>query len=69
MVEVGERHHRRPGRHDLAELRLPDQYDAGDGSGEDGVAQLHPGHLERFTGECKFARRTAISSLRVPSTI
>ena len=53
MIDVGNRHHRSPGGHNLAEFSLPDQHDAGDGSGEDGIGQLHPGHLERFTGERK----------------
>ena len=48
VIEVGERHHRRAGHHDLAKLRLADLNDAGERRAQHRVAEHDLRQLERF---------------------
>ena len=48
MIEIGERHHRRPGHDAFAELGLPNQDHAVERRAQDGIAEHDLRQLERF---------------------
>ena len=57
VIEVGERHHRRAGHHDLAKLRLADLDDAGERRAQHRIAEHDLRQFERFFGSVDIGLR------------